>query len=115
MKNFSKIKLQAKEKQAIISFSKNLKKLLGKQLISIQLFGSKARGDYNGDSDIDIFILIRKQTLSSIKIIAKVTSDIWWEYDILMSPVMYDLEEYDRNVGMHSFFFEALSKEGVVI
>ncbi len=113
MKDISNIKLQPKEQKAIKSFSSNIKKLLGNQLISIQLFGSKARGDFNGGSDIDIFILIRKQTLSSIKKIAKVTSDTWWKYDILLSPVMYDIEEYRKNLGMHSFFFESIQNEGI--
>ena len=115
MKKFSQIKLDSKERQAIRVFSRRLKKALGKQLVSVLLFGSKAKGESSRESDIDVFILIRRKSISAEDKIAFVTASILNDYDILISPVSYDLHEQEVNVRMHSFFFENVEKEGVPI
>jgi predicted nucleotidyltransferase len=114
-KKYSKIKLKPKERQAINAFSRRLKKLLGKQLVSILLFGSKARGDFHKHSDTDIFILVKNKKNNVNDKIAQVTADILDEYGILLSPVSYDLHEAEMNIRMHSFFFEEVQKEGIPI
>jgi predicted nucleotidyltransferase len=115
MRALSEIKLKPNERKAINAFSRRLKKALGKQLVSVLLFGSKARGDSNWDSDVDIFVLIRKQTVASLSKVAKVASDIWWDYDVLLSTVTYDLEEEEKNTALGSFFFQAVKNEGIRI
>jgi len=55
--------LNDKEKKIIGFFVKELKEKLGDNIVSIRLFGSKARGDFREGSDIDIFILVKKKTL----------------------------------------------------
>jgi len=113
MRGLSEIKLKPIERKAINAFSRRLKRALGNQLVSLLLFGSKARGDSTGDSDIDIFVLIRKQTVFSLSKVAKVSSDIWWDYDVLLSTVTYDLEEEEKNLAIGSFFFETVKNEGI--
>lgn len=115
MNRLSKSKLSPLERKAITAFSRRLKKLLGNQLLSIKLFGSKVRGDDHKDSDIDIYVLIRRQSITSLSKVARVTSAIWWDFDVLLSTVTFDLEEQAKNLAMHSFFFEAVEREGVRI
>lgn len=115
MRTLSQIKLKPEERRAINAFSRRLKKALGKQLVSVLLFGSKARGDSRRDSDIDVFVLIRRQSLSSLSKVAAVTSDVWWDYNVLLSTVTYDLEEQARNTKMGSFMFEEVRTQGVEI
>ena len=50
------------EKNTIRSFVEELKRRLGNEVIDIVLFGSKIRGDFNEESDIDIFVLVREKT-----------------------------------------------------
>jgi predicted nucleotidyltransferase len=114
-KKYTDIRLPANERQAINAFSRRLKKLLGKQLVSILLFGSKARGDFKKDSDTDIFILVRNKMNDVNDKIAQVTADVLDDYGILLSPVSYDLHEAEMNMKMHSFFFEDVEREGVPI
>ena len=42
---------------SINTFVKQSKKILGKRVKKIILYGSYARGDYNNSSDIDILVL----------------------------------------------------------
>ncbi len=114
-KKFSELKLLKNERAAILAFSRRLKKLLGKQRVSLLLFGSKARGDARKDSDIDIFILVKDKKNDVNDKIAQVTAEILDDYGILLSPVSYDLHEAEMNVKLHSFFFEEVQREGIPI
>ena len=113
MKKFSQLKLSASERKAIKEFSRRLKKSLGKKLVRILLFGSKVRGDFHEESDIDIYVIVREKTLSVLEKVAEMSADVWDEFDISLSPVVYSLFEEEKNLGMHSFFFEAVQKEGI--
>lgn len=115
MKKLSEIKLRPQERKAINVFSQRLKRALGKQLVSVQLFGSKARGESNRDSDIDIYIVVKEKTMKLINIISEIDAGILNEYDILLSPVVYSVKEEKINLEMHSFFFEAVQKEGIAL
>ncbi len=114
-KKFANVKLATSERKAINTFSRRLKKSLGKQLVSIVLFGSKARGDFDKESDTDIFILIKNKKNNANDKIAEVTAGVLDDFGILLSPVSYDLQEAEMNVKMHSFFFEAVEREGIPI
>lgn len=114
-KKYSDIKLPTLERKAINAFSRRLKKMLGKQLVSILLFGSKARGNVHEDSDTDIFILVKNKKNNVNDKIAQVTADVLDDYGILLSPVSYDLHEAEMNIKMHSFFFEDVEREGIPI
>lgn len=111
--NVNELHIPQVEKQAIQVFSQRVRDALGPELVSILLFGSKARGDYHGESDIDVFILVRNETPASHPTIAQITADILNEFEILISPVSYSLFEQQRNMELGSFFFEALEKEGI--
>jgi hypothetical protein len=50
--------LRGHERAAVSECVGRLRKILGEQLIGAWLFGSKARGDFGPDSDIDLLIVI---------------------------------------------------------
>ncbi|MHC4542659.1 MAG: nucleotidyltransferase domain-containing protein [Planctomycetota bacterium] len=50
--------LSAQEKAILKQFKTSLKKTLGGRLVELKLFGSKARGDDQPDSDIDVLVIV---------------------------------------------------------
>ncbi len=106
--------LNKREKKVIKSFVKELKENLGNEIITILLFGSKVRGDFEQDSDIDIFILVRKRAVIRDKI-SDIAADYFFEYNIPLAPVVYSLFEYEKNKELGSFFFEQVEKEGIAL
>jgi len=101
------------EKRVLMSFVKELKEALGNELVSIKLFGSKVRGDFGRDSDIDIFILVKQKTFKIRDIIAGIEVDYDIKYGLPISTVLYSLYEYKKNEELGSFFFENVEKEGI--
>ena len=45
--------------QILIDLKKSIEEIAGNRLLKIVLYGSRARGDYNDESDTDIAIIVR--------------------------------------------------------
>lgn len=57
--------------------SKNVKKIVGKEnLISMMVFGSYARGDYNGDSDVDLIVIVKDKDKELINKLGSLEDDL---------------------------------------
>ncbi len=107
--------LSKKERKVIESFVNDLKTQLGDQIVSIRLFGSKAKGGSSEESDIDVLVLIKKKNERIRKKVAEILTDYLLEYDLPLSPVLYDLYEYKKNKEIGSFFFKEVEKEGILL
>jgi len=107
--------LNNKEKKVIDSFVKELRKGLGDNIVFIRLFGSKVRGDFKKDSDIDIFVLVKEKTSKVRDIITEIEVDYDIKYNLPISTVLYNLFEYKKNKELGSFFFQNVEKEGIAL
>ena len=107
--------LNKREVVAINSFVKELKEKLGDEIVSIRLFGSKARGDFHEESDIDIFILLKEKKKPVIEELDEIAANYVLHYDLPLSPVVYDIFEYKQNKELGSFFFENVEGEGILL
>jgi len=118
--------LTKKEAQVVSSFVKKLKEKLGNEIVFIKLFGSKVRGDFTKDSDIDIFILVKRKKgvrdkISDISAVRQLRDGVainrdWRiETDVPISTVVSSVFEYKKNKELKSFFLEKLETEGVTL
>ena len=115
MKSLRQLNIPTIEKTAIRSFSRRVKKSLGNQLVDIKLYGSKARAKYRKNSDIDIFILIKKNSYAKSSKVSQAEVDVFEKYDIILSPVIFDLFEEKINKQLRSPYFESVNREGINI
>lgn len=79
-------------------YVENLKKIYGKDLLQVSLFGSYARGDYKPDSDIDILVIIKgsdehkyiyRDDLCEMSMDFNMDNDIWIEVIAIDSDYFY--------------------------
>lgn len=115
MNKLAKLHLTPQERKAINTFSRRVKRALGKRLLTLRLFGSKARGDFHAESDIDIYMVVKNKTSRVLDQIAQIEADILDEFDIFLSCATYSAYEEKKNLEMHSFFFEEVQREGIPI
>lgn len=104
--------LTEKEKMVVERFSSRLKSVLGKNLILVKLIGSKARGDFGSESDIDILIIVRDYLSDKEKVI-NILYTIDPYYDVKISPIIYSEFEYEKNKELESPFIIKVEKDGV--
>jgi len=76
------------ENAALRTFVQRVLDELGAQVFQVILFGSKARGDSNADSDVDVLILANEENRRLQETINKIASQISLDYDVLFNPLL---------------------------
>ncbi len=107
--------LNKQEEKVVREFVKEIKKSLDDNIVFLELFGSKVRGDFSSDSDIDILLVVKKKNPEVRDMIFDILFDIDPYYKFKVSPVIYSEFEYQRNKELQSTFVETISKEGVML
>lgn len=107
--------LTEKEKQAIAELVDGLKKLYGDNLSRVILYGSKARGEAEPDSDIDILVVLKKMGLryDEIKQIGKIRAPICLKYNMVISVM--PVEERWVEADYKTIFIHNVLKEGIIL
>lgn len=91
--------------------------IFGEKLVSIILFGSYARGDFDEESDIDILILadMPSEELANYRgHIDTLCGDLLLEYGIVVSAIEKDIETYNKYSNILPFY-KNIEQEGVKI
>jgi predicted nucleotidyltransferase len=105
--------LRENERKAVGIFVSKTKTNLGKNILDMKIFGSKIRGDFDEESDIDIILVVRNRNLRVREYISEIASDLNLEFDCMLSPLIYTKAEYNRNRRFKNLFAENLTKEGI--
>lgn len=73
-----------------------LRELLKGSLVRLVLFGSRARGDYEESSDVDVALIVRGLSRPLKDRILKEVAGIELEHDQPLSVLVLSEEEFDR-------------------
>ena len=111
----NRLALNQQEQQAVKAFVSAIRESLKGQLIETKIFGSKVKGDYSQDSDIDILIVLKERSKTVIDTLYEKLLDIELEYDSKISLTIFSQAEYRHNVDAHTPFMESLANEGVAL
>ncbi len=105
--------MEQKTKKIVEEFVRRIKEKYGEKIEEAILFGSYARGDYTGGSDIDIIVITDKEDFRLRRDIIGMTSDIFLKekFDISVKVISRgDFEEH-RGAG----FIKNVLREGEVL
>ena len=93
---------------------KKIKTVAGSNIISITAFGSRARGDFSGDSDMDVLVVVDKKTSKDVSFI----NDIFYKEEIKtgipFSVTIISIQSFDNNKRFKTGFYQNIKKDGVV-
>lgn len=103
--------------KVIYNFASQVTTMLGKQLKTIILYGSYARGDQREDSDVDIMILVdmTEEEMKAIRYpIYDLAFDIFMETGVDISPVIENENRYQYWIEDLPYF-RNIHTEGIVL
>jgi predicted nucleotidyltransferase len=89
--------LTSAEQQALEHFKVVLAPLLADNLISLRLFGSRAREEGTEESDLDVLIVLREKNRTLCRRIVAEALEIDLAYDTNLAPTILSVEEYQQN------------------
>ncbi len=88
--------IEDERKKELEDLKKKLVHLLGPQALKMVLFGSRARGDYSENSDLDVAILVRGLTREMKRRILDQVAEIELEYLLPISVLVFSEDEFER-------------------
>jgi len=109
------LSLNQKEEQAVKAFVAAIRKNLKDEVLEIKIFGSKVRGDYFQDSDIDTLIVLRERSRPFIDTLYEELLAFELEYDSKISLTIFSQSEYQHNLYAHTPFMKSLANEAIAL
>ena len=86
--------LRQAEERALKTFVGRIQESFPDQILQVSLFGSKARGESDADSDVDVLVIINQHDRPLRREIIDIASDLSLEYDVLLSPRVISLQHW---------------------
>ncbi|MCX5898306.1 MAG: nucleotidyltransferase domain-containing protein [Proteobacteria bacterium] len=114
MKNISQIKLSITEQNALLEMKESLAAILpGSKII---LYGSKARGDSEKESDIDLFILLDVAVTGAVKDrIRALKYDVELKYDVVISVIIENSATWQSALARAMPLHQNIDRDGVAL
>jgi len=108
-----KIILAPSDQQALQEFVAYLQKTIPDQVRFVALFGSKARGDSQQASDIDVLVILSRDNRELRREILKQAARFSLEYDVLLSPRVMGAERWEKMRGFS--LYQNVQQEAAVL
>ncbi len=103
--------LNSNEREAINKLKNTLSR--NYKLIQMKLFGSKAKGSYSSESDVDLLIVLENYDWKIENEIYEICFEIGLEYDVLLSPAIFSRKEFDDKLTRITPFYKIVAEEGL--
>jgi predicted nucleotidyltransferase len=101
------------EKQILDTFTSLVRKRI--EVFRIVLFGSRARGDADPDSDMDVFVLVDALTGELEDFISECAWEAGFKHGIVIVPVVFSRNDWEHGPERYSLLADAIRSEGVVL
>jgi len=108
--------LASNERSALLALVSHLRRRYGDDLLWVVLFGSKARGDSNKESDIDILTVVRipeGDYWQYRKQISAIASELDLEYDVVLSTLLMDEPEFAEMRRANLLLNRSIQQDGI--
>ena len=81
----------------------------------IWVFGSRARGDAQPDSDLDICVVTDDMSREQEDIINNAAWEVGFEHELFIQTLEYSRDQFENSPRVASPLFQAIRKEGVPV
>ena len=105
--------LTSNEREAVMEVTAALSQSLGDNLVTVYLFGSKARGDARPDSDIDLLVIVQKLDADSRWLVRATAADCSLQHDVLFNTHIYEKERWEYLAEYQDALWREIQRDGV--
>ena len=105
--------IKSKEKEIVQRFKERVTEALGDRLDRIVLFGSRARGDAEEDSDFDFLVTVKKPQVEDKERVRQISWELSLQYDTVITPLVVLSADFVEE--KYFYLHENIHKEGRVV
>jgi predicted nucleotidyltransferase len=103
--------LTEEERRALERFKNAIRLLLKDNLLTLRLFGSKARGEGTEEPDLDVLVVLRARDRAVCRQIVAEALEVDLTYGTNLAPTILSAEEYRQNQEYQTPFYRNLERE----
>ena len=107
--------LLPKERAAITAYLDHLRGRFSERVLAVTLFGSKARGDAEAESDLDLLVLVDVETPEFRAKLWQIASDISLDYNVVLSPRVVGLARWRQMREMRLPLYRDIVADGIAL
>jgi len=104
--------LTEKERHITEQFKRHLHDY-GVECFDLIVFGSRARGDADKDSDLDLLVIVENLNKKIREVIRHCAWEIGFENDIIIQAIIMTREETENSPQRSSLLMTAVNREGI--
>jgi predicted nucleotidyltransferase len=108
-----RVKLKSKDAAALEEFLRELRADLRNNLVEVKLFGSKATGRDQPDSDIDVLVVVDQGDVETEDQVLDIAFNVNLKHEVYISPRVIDRSILADPVWSITPFLRAVAKEGI--
>ncbi|MBC8509745.1 MAG: nucleotidyltransferase domain-containing protein [Chloroflexi bacterium] len=102
MKTSALSQLSEIEQTAVTTYVRDIRRQYLDRILAVALFGSKARGDDDPESDIDLLVITDSENSEFRSALWRIASEISLDYNVLISTHIYSRKRWlkTRQIGL---------------
>lgn len=100
---------------AVQDYVRKVVALHGGEVLSIVLYGSQVRGDGSVESDIDLFVIVQKDTPTLRQALVDLAWQVQFEHDVVISDVIYSVEQFQQMQSRQFPYYQSIQRDGVLL
>jgi predicted nucleotidyltransferase len=101
------------EKIAVTTFVHATREQFHDRILAVALFGSKARGDDDPESDIDLIVIADSEDSEFRSALWRIASEISLEYNVIISARIYSKKRWEKTRRIGLPFSKAIINESI--
>jgi predicted nucleotidyltransferase len=101
------------ERDAIDEFVRRLPQILNRDPVGVWLFGSKARGNADLDSDIDLLVVVELAQPVARRRVWTLGADLSLEHDVLLNAHIIDAERWSDESRFRGTLWREIERDGI--
>lgn len=105
--------LTDQEQRTAAAFVNKVRTRFDPQLISVVLFGSRARGEAKTDSDMDVVVVMTTVNTEIRQAIRHLAVEVWLESGIYLSTRVWSQEHWRNMAKLQTSLYQNISQEGI--
>ena len=113
MKGQPLLHLAPNEQAAVMEYVAGIQERFPDDVLSVTLFGSKARGDASMESDIDLLVLVNEESREIRSELWRIASDVSLEYNVVLSVRVFARSRWAETRRIRLPLYRAIVADGV--
>lgn len=101
------------ERETLTDFLAGLRHRFDGQVRQVILFGSRARGDAEPESDMDVVVVLRKVDVAASKGVRHLAVEVWLRHGIYVSTRVWSQAHWLRLEKLQTLLYQNIRRDGI--